>query len=249
MSLLARRRASAQDGFTLIELIVAMTIGMVILGSATMITIGAARHNTEVASRTDATQRARLATDRMQRLLRSEVCVFSSADNTVKSWPMTLAKPDQVVFYADLSGGTTTYQHTLTYDATAKTLTDKAQQVTATNPIALAPASRTEILATGVNRNTTGANPTGAIFRFYGYPQTTTGILQPNLELVPPTLGLSATDLKRIARVDLDFLAVGNTKLTTNIVSEGTDQIFVRIANPNGISDGSPRNPYDPVCA
>jgi prepilin-type N-terminal cleavage/methylation domain-containing protein len=231
------RRPSLRDegGFTLPELLMTLVIGVVILGSGTMITIGAERHNVEVANRTDATQRGRLAIERMERMLRAQTCSSESDDS------ITAATPTSVTFYSDLTGGAQpVYKHTLTYDPAARTLTDTAIKGSTTIPQTFTAAPRTETLATDVAQN--GAN---SIFRYWAYPATApaSGALEPSVELVPGAGGLSLTDRGRIARVDIDFVATGATSKTrTTIKAEMTDQVFVRLANPNSTTS------FDPSC-
>jgi hypothetical protein len=197
--------------------------------------------------RIEATQRGRLAMDRMERLLRSQVCLVSTVDESATSYPVATANRDTVTFYADLSGGVNIFQHTLTFDPTLGTITDTARKVTGTAPITLASTSTTEQLAIKASRS-----GTNALFRYYGYPYPTPPgtVVQPNQELVPAAGGLSATDVKRIARIDIDFLVTGATVSTANIKSEMSNQVFVRIADPNGLPDqvAPERNPFDPSC-
>jgi len=231
-----RPRLSDERGLTVVELLIASVIGVIILGSATLITINAARYNNEVANRTDATQRGRLAMERMQRLLRTQVCTSASA------FPVRSAKADAVSFYADMSDGSTpVYQHTLTYDAANQQLLQTSVRGSTRSPVTFTAAPVTETLATEVVPS--GSN---AVFRYYGYPATApaSGPLEPNVELVPPAGGsLSGADLGRIARVDLNFLTTGATPSTRDIRAEMTNQVFVRIADPNDPTS------FDPSCS
>lgn len=234
MSRLRRMLRSDQGGFTIVELLVASTLGIIILGSATMITIGAGRHNNEVANRTDATQRGRLAMERMQRLIRSQVCT-SAVDA-----PVTDARRDSITFTADLSDGTRPVErHTFTYDAGNFRLTD-ARWLGSGSPVTFPGAARTEVLATDVVRQ--GTSP---IFRYYAYPNPlpSSGVVEPSVELVPTATGSLPTDtLVRIARVDITFATRGATRSTQKIRAAQTNQVFVRLADPDSGS-------ADPSCA
>jgi prepilin-type N-terminal cleavage/methylation domain-containing protein len=233
--ILARRpRLRAQTGFTLIELMFTMSIGTIILGSGMMITIRAQVHNGEVANRTDATQRGRLALEKMEQLLRSEVC------STASSYPVIAATASSVTFYADLTAGTTpVIRHTLSYDPATKRLTDVSVVGSAADPQTFTAAAKSSVLATDIV-----PDATNAIFRYYKYPATApaTGPLQPNVEMVPGAGGLSANDLGDISRVDLDFLAQGATRTTNRIKAQMQDQVFVRLADPNSATT------FDPSC-
>lgn len=232
--MVSRPRLTEQGGFSLPELMIVMVLGLIILGSATLITAGAARHNTEVASRTEATQRGRLALDRMEQAIRSQVC------STAAAFPVTSAKRDELTFFADLSDGSKPVtRHTLTYDPAAQTLTDTSVVGSTATPQTFTGTAKVERLAEGIERK--GASP---VFRYYTYPATPPAgsPLQPDVELTPVgTTSLSGTDLGRISRIDLNFLATGSAASTkTDIRAEMTDQVFVRLSDPNSATTFNP---------
>jgi prepilin-type N-terminal cleavage/methylation domain-containing protein len=230
-----RPRLSDEGGFTLPELLLTMVIGVIILGSGTLITIGAERHNVEVSNRTDATQRGRYALEKMEQLLRSQAC------STASPYPLTAATPTSVTFYADLSDGSTpVYRHTLTYDPAAKTITDTSVKGSTTTPQTFTSTPKTITLATDAVQKTGNT-----IFRYWAYPATApaAGPLQPDVELVPAAGGLSAAQLGRVARIDINFITTGTTPHTVGTIrAEMTDQIFVRLADPNSTTT------FDPSC-
>ncbi len=229
-----RTLRSEESGFTIVELLMAMTIGMLVLGSATLITIGAARHNGEVANRIDATQRGRLAMERMTQLIRSQVCV------TATDTPITDARASSLTLTSDLSDGVTRgpERHTFTYDAATRKLFDTKQAGTLASPPVFGTAVTSE-LATDVIAQST----TVPMFRYYAYPNPlpTSGVVEPNQELVPPVNGTLDPDARvRIARVDVQFLTTGATRSTKNIRAAHTNQVFVRLADPDsGSADPS----------
>ncbi len=230
-----RPRLSDERGFTLVELLVTGVLGVLILGSATLITIGAARHNVEVAERTDATQRGRLAMERAVQLIRSQVCTSYS------DYPVSYAGANRIVFATDLSDGTTLpSQHTMEYTPATRVLSDQRAAGLATTPLSFS-STRT----TNFSVNDIDTDSTGAIFHYYAYPTAATaGVpLTPSVELVPPAGGtLSATNLGRISRIDISFLASGTTRETNTIQAELSDRVFVRIADPNQPTA------FDPSC-
>jgi prepilin-type N-terminal cleavage/methylation domain-containing protein len=85
-----------QDGFTLMEVITAMTVGLVLLGSTLTLLESSVRLNTGVVAKTDAMQRGRLAMDALTQQLRSQVC-FDMNTSAI------LAGSDEnhVTFYSD----------------------------------------------------------------------------------------------------------------------------------------------------
>jgi prepilin-type N-terminal cleavage/methylation domain-containing protein len=230
-----RPRLSDESGFSLPELLLTMVIGVVVLGAGTMITIGAERHNVEVSDRSDATARGRYALEKMQQLLRSQSCSSASP------YPVTVAKPQTVTFYADLSGGESpVYRHTLTYDPVTKTITDTSVKGSAGTPQTFTAAPKALTLATDVVQ--TAANP---VFRYWAYPAAApaAGALEPNVELVPGAAGLTAAQLGKIARIDINFVTTGTNRVTASkIRAEMTNRVFVRFADPNSTTT------FDPSC-
>lgn len=230
-----RPRLSDQRGFTLVELLITGSLGVLILGSATLITIGAARHNVEVADRTDATQRGRLAMERAVQVIRSQVCTNYS------SYPVSYAGANKLVFAADFSDGSKLpVQHTTEYVPATRTFSDQAAPGVNTTPLSFSSTRTTFFSVSNIDTDNTNA-----VFHYYAYPASAPAgtALEPNVELVPPVGGtLSATNLGRIARIDIRFLATGTTRDTTVIKADMSDRVFVRIADPNQPAA------FDPSC-
>ena len=66
----------SEDGWTLIELLVALTIGMVVLAGAVTVFIGAVRSEPRTSSKVSAVQEGRIAVERMTRELRQGIEVL-----------------------------------------------------------------------------------------------------------------------------------------------------------------------------
>lgn len=232
------RRPSLRDegGFTLPELLLTMVIGLIVIGSGTLITIGAQKHNAEVVDRTDATARARYAMDQMVQVLRSQACTDASA------YAIGAATSTSMTVYADLSDGSTPVaRHALNYNPTTRTLTDTVVAGSTSTPQTFTAAPRTLTLATDVQPD--GTTP---IFSYYAYPNVapTSGALNPDVPLVPPTAGLSTADLGRVARIDITYTATGTNATTRKTIrARMANQVFVRLSDPNSTSD------FDPSCA
>ncbi len=237
-----RPRLNDEAGFTIVELMMACMIGVIVIGSATMITIGAARHNSEVANRTDATQRGRLALEKTQRLLRSQVCTPATTQ------PITAASANSITVTTDLSDGSRPIErHTITLDTGGGRLTDTVVPGSG-DPVSFAGTGTTATLATDV-RQTNG----GPFLRYWAYPvpAPASGVLEPTVELNPGAGSLSAADLSRIAKIDISFSATGATKSTRKIAPPMTDSVFVRIADPNDVvtDPNDTTDPYNPTCS
>lgn len=233
---MSRPRLSDESGFTITELLVTCIIGVLILGSATQITIGAARHNNEVANRSDASQRGRLALELIQRSLRSQVCT------TTSTYPISSAKRDSITYTSQLSDGSKPVErHTIAVDAGTRKLTDTVVKG-AGSPVTFTGTPKVRTLATDVVA-VDAATPT---FRYWAYPNPvpTTGIVQPTVTVTPSgTNSLSTTDIGRVAKVDINFATTGAAKTLKTIRVPQTDSVFVRIADPDDAA-----GVYTPSC-
>ena len=112
----ALRRARSQSGHTLMELVVAMAIGMGILLIAFHLLDRSLGLTREVSDRVDAVQRGRLAMDTMTRQLRSQVCLGANA-------ALVDASADSVTFYSNLGTTGVPEKDTFTFDEAAGTVT------------------------------------------------------------------------------------------------------------------------------
>lgn len=88
-----------ERGFALTELLVAMTVGLIVLLAAFLLLDRAHSASREISDRQDAVQRGRQATEYLTRQIRSQVCLGNTTE------PITHGSADQVTFYADLSDG------------------------------------------------------------------------------------------------------------------------------------------------
>jgi type II secretory pathway pseudopilin PulG len=99
----------SEGGFTLIELLVSAMIGMVVIGGAVTVFIGAVRSEPRTASRITALQQGRVATERITRELRqgievldgstsSQLSLISYVNGTCAGAPATQSQACQVTY-------------------------------------------------------------------------------------------------------------------------------------------------------
>jgi prepilin-type N-terminal cleavage/methylation domain-containing protein len=126
--------ARAQDGFTLVELVVAMAVGLIVMVAAVSILIVTTHQTQRTFTKIDATRQARTAFGNLENELHS-ACVNGSppiqgvaADGTVES------DPNDLVFlsYTGNAANPTPVWHQLSYSATLGTLTDTSFNATYT---------------------------------------------------------------------------------------------------------------------
>jgi hypothetical protein len=229
------RRLRSQAGHTLMELVVAMSLGMGILLISFALLDRSLSLSSEVSQRVDALQHGRLAMDTITRQLRSQVCLGKT--NPVAGAPaiydgLVEAKDDSVTFYSNLSAYSVTgtikppEKHTIAYDSVTGKITQTSIKGNLDPPLTQFTAlPRKNVLLDNAARN--GASP---IFSYYGFDATVPPKPQ---KLFSPT-PLSSTDREQTARIVISFVSrPTRAKTTTKRAAVLTDEIFVRSADPN----------------
>jgi prepilin-type N-terminal cleavage/methylation domain-containing protein len=234
------RRLRAQDGVTLPELLVAMTIGLATVLAVYAILDTTMKQSSRVAGRVNATQRARIAMDTMTRQLRSQVCYSAVVPALVSG------SSDAVRFHVDLSDGSRAIeQRELAFSPTAGTIRERVWPGQGA-PLAFPTRTVDRELVGEVVR---AKDPLGnqiPVFRYYAYNSPAPpGVPRPVTLLSTP---LSATDLARVAKIEVGFVALppGERMPANGSLPAGAsalqNEIYVRVADPN---DPAPT----PTCA
>jgi type II secretory pathway pseudopilin PulG len=213
------KRARSESGFTLVELLAAISIGMIVLLAAFDLMDNTLAVSGEVSARTDASQRGRGAIDQMTRALRSQVCVNGNA-------PVSSAGDNQVTFTFDLSNGSTPPQRTqFSYSSALRTITQDTWDGSGTEPTLTFPgASRGDTVLTDVD-----PEPSKPIFSYWALRPGSGGT-----QFDPLDAASATADPTRIARIDVAFVAhaSGQIEKPTN-ASPIEDSVFVRSVDPN----------------
>jgi prepilin-type N-terminal cleavage/methylation domain-containing protein len=229
-----RRLNDDQRGFTLVELLTAISIGMIVLMAAFMVLDRTISASSQIADRSEALQRGRQAMTIITRELRSAVCV----GNTV---PIIAGSDTSVTFYADLTDGTSVAnpikQRQLSWSSTTNTITETVTPSAGTYPALTftGTATSTPLLTNVQQILDPPSNTPRAIFRFYGYQTGTT-----NGTLVQLGTPLSSTDLGRVALVKVGFRSfaarpISNDKNSTVL----EDDVYTRTSVPTELQ-GAP---------
>jgi prepilin-type N-terminal cleavage/methylation domain-containing protein len=215
-----RRRRAAEDGFTLVEMLVAMFIGTIVTFAALGLLTRTFVATNEVTDRTDAASRGRIAMDAVTRDLGSQVC-FSGIT------PIIAGSDTSITFVSDLSDGSASPErHVLTF--ANGTLTDAIYPMTSANgatPVVWAAAPRvTRTLLTGATQN--GSTP---FFQYLGYDGSTTPPSTPALN--SPLL---TADLDNVTQIVVSFAVQPAHASTSSIRGPVlTEQVGVPEADPN----------------
>lgn len=222
-----------QSGFTLTELLMAISIGLVLLFAAFTLLDRASASSQEIIDRQDAVQRGRQAMELIVRQLRSQVCLGDEEE------PITWATGNQVTFYADLSDGSKNIQRrTIFYDAPNKNLVERIYPGDGEYPLLTFSSTPSEerILARRVEPIMDGGQPRD-FFRYYAF-----------------RLGGAPGELEQLRNGGNDLTA--DQKATTVLVKVGfvvlpdrerprdrdaltmESDIYVRIADPSRPAEG-----------
>jgi type II secretory pathway pseudopilin PulG len=239
------RRVSAEDGFTIVELLAAMVVGMLVLFAAFGLVQIATGLTRTTEDRVDAAQRGRAGMEAVTTQLRSMVCVTDGGAQ--KAGPLVAASGSRVDFYANTRTPDSRPElRVLTYDPTQRriTLTSTPGQA----PPSGLPVGAVVLPYTGAATTRTvltdvlPIDGTTPIFRFMTYDaaKLATNVLDP-VRLADP---VPAADLSKVVWVEVNF-RVRPTGATAN---SGKDAIFkskayFRVSDPTKLTAAvSPSN-------
>jgi prepilin-type N-terminal cleavage/methylation domain-containing protein len=219
---LPKRLRREQRGFSLIELIVALAVGMVILIAALTLLDRSLFTANEVDDRVGTNQRGRLPMEIVTRALRSQVCMPADLTDTgvddSKS-ALTSADNSSVTLYTNLGGETPRYERRR-YSFAGGQLKEEVWSSAGTAPnltFAVNP-TRTNILATRISQS--GTTP---VFRYYAFANSSPPT--PDLALTTP---LTFVDLARVVKVDVAYKADSERAANANVGANYEDSVFVR---------------------
>lgn len=219
-----------ESGFTLVELLAAMSIGMIVLLGCFALLDRSVTASHEITQRQEALQRGSVGLENITRQLRSQVCLGTDVT------PIVQGQANELTLYVDLSDGTRPAERRrLVYDPSAQTITQFREVGSGTVPnVTFAPPVQ-EILLTRVT-----AAPGEAVFRYYAFPASlpapgASGVLT---ELTAP---LSSTDAARVVKVGVGFVSLPEqASMPQRLGTTLHESVFVRSADTNK-QQGGPR--------
>jgi Tfp pilus assembly protein PilW len=217
------RRARSESGHTLMELIVAMSLGMGILLISFQLLDRSLGLTKEVSDRVGAVQSGRLAMDTMTRQLRSQVCLGGNP-------ALYAASGDSITFYSNLSATAPPSLDTFSFNEAARTITHT--RIKGVGPVPGTTHTSTPTTSTLLaNAARNGASPTlNPVFTYYGFDTSNPPKAVQQLTPMPLTL----LQRESTARIVISFVSRPTKATTTNKrAAVLTDEIFVRSADPN----------------
>jgi hypothetical protein len=225
-------RLRNQDGFTVMEVLTAVTVGFVVLSATLALLESSLRFDLGVMSKTDAMQRGRLAMDSVTQDLRSQVCL--DYDNPAV---LTGSGEDAVTFYGDFTEqGQRPSKRRLAFDPVKKIIVSYVYAAPVTAPLPLKvtdfPSSPTgtRLVLEDVTRQVAQDGTNVPFLRYYANRKDADGVYRPNEQLAAP---LSADDAKRVARIEISFLSRPTRATDSKQAVNLTDQVMARHLDPN----------------
>lgn len=219
-----RRRLSDERGFTLVELLVSTSIGVVVLLATFAIFDSALLAQNRVDDRTDSIARGRTGMEQIVQQLRSQVCLGPSLP------AIEYGDEDQVTFYADLANTTfVPERRDLTFSGGALTERDYPGRASGGSPpytFSAAPA-RTRVILDRLTLASPGGTPI-PFFTYYGFDGSTPP--QPTNELPVP---LTAAGRAQVVQIRVSFMALPARVSSSSTGEPFTTDVFVRTADPS----------------
>jgi hypothetical protein len=141
-------RLRGEAGFTVIELMVALTVGLGVLFALLGLLDTSTRLSASAVDRVETTSRARLTMDLVSRQVRSQLCLGTDLP------ALTAASPTSMTFYGSLAPEASpliVQRRTLTYDAVAKRLVETVWTGAGVRPnVTFDTAPQTSVVADGI---------------------------------------------------------------------------------------------------
>jgi hypothetical protein len=213
-------RLRGDAGLTIVELLVAMTVGIGVLFALLALLDTTTRLSASTVDRVETASRARLAMDLVTRQVRSQLCLGTDLP------ALTSASSTSMTFYGSIAPEASpliVQRRTLTYDAATKRILETVWTGAGTRPnVTFDTAPQTSVIAEGIV-----ANGTKPIFEYYRFQVPAGGdTAVPTLIAATP---LVADDLARTVQIGFNYVAVGR-RSTTRVEMSST--VYVRTSNP-----------------
>lgn len=261
-----RGRAARDGGFTLVELVVAMAVGIVVLFALSAVMIVALHQSQRTFTRIDATRQARTALAKIENELHSACLVGSPLTERGADPPIEAGSDSDLVNFLNYEGAAaspTPVWHELSL--TGGNLVDTTYNVTGTSPTW---AQGSKLTSTTLVSNTS-TQPGVPAFRYYAYQRYTDSSGNPywmvpdGTNAVPGTTGpapnapltapLAASDADDVVEVVINLLVGASSQNLNDPSLSGaatpvTDSISLRITTPPDSGSGAGASQYGP-CA
>jgi prepilin-type N-terminal cleavage/methylation domain-containing protein len=218
-----RRLLRDRRGFTLVEMLVATTVGTGVLLAAFTLSSALLHAQTRISDRSESIARGRTAMEQIAQQLRSQVCLGPGYPS------ITYGDDSRVTFYADLANRTfVPEQRDLQF--ASGTLTERDYPGTATGgqpPFSFARApSRTRVILDRLQLQRSGSVNV-PFFRYYSFDGNDP--IRPSRLLTTP---LTANDAQRVVQVSVSYRALPSRGGSGTVAEPFTANVYIRTADP-----------------
>lgn len=228
------RLRAEQAGFTLVELLVGLSIGLVVTFASLTVLGRATNASHEIADRQEALQRGRQAMELITRQLRSQVCLGETVE------PISYGDASTLTFYADLSDGSRNVERrTLAFVApsgsTPGLIREDVYAGSGTYPnLTYSGTPTTSRVLLGSMRQAQVSGVDQPVFRYYAFQS---GGAAGDLEQL--AVPLSTANASRTVMVRVAFTTVPERPRPRDLdFTTLQDDVYVRIADPSRPLEG-----------
>jgi Tfp pilus assembly protein PilW len=222
-----RRRLASESGFTLVELLVSMSLGMIVLFAVLNLLDASGHAGARVTDKSETVQRTRIGLDRATRVLRTQACGDSSTP------PIISGSGTAVTFYSDTNSSTTFAPRKITLSYANGSLTQQTWIPTNTaSPWTYNTSpTTTRVLIDSITPIA------GTVFTYYSWTDLTTPVSSPlSTDLSGTTL--PDNSIAKIVKVDVGFQANAQSGRVSKAGQTAmTASVFARNADSSGVSD------------
>jgi Tfp pilus assembly protein PilW len=223
-----RRRLASESGFTLVELLVSMSLGMIVLFAVLNLLDASGHAGARVTDKSETVQRTRIGLDRATRVLRAQACADSSTP------PIISGSSTAVSFYSDTNSTTTFAPRKVTLSYANGSLTQQTWNPTNTaSPWAY---NTTPTTTRVLIDNITPISGT-PVFAYYSWTNLTTPVAAPLISDLSST-SLADNSIAKIVKIDVAFQANAQSgRVSKGGRSAMTASVFSRNADFSGASN------------
>lgn len=226
------RLISDERGFTLPELLVSASVGVIVLMAALTLLDMSLKTQSDASARVDSVQRGRSAMNEIGRAIRAQTCIGNGQPAITSATASSLALTTSIA--ADLTQ-TQAYQplqlRTIAYDSVNRRITISTIDGSGAPPsTTFTGGSTTRVVAENVRLE--GSTP---FLTYYGLQ----GTGQATLQLNPGAGSLTLSQRHQVVRVDVNFLIRSRDAAAASQFTRYTNRYWVRTADPADISAGA----------
>lgn len=223
-----RERLRSDDGFSLIELLVAASVGtLVVLAAFTMLDMSISTQSSAT-DRIETVQRGRQTMNEMSRVIRSHTCLGDNQPGIVEATATSLRLHSAVGPERLVPGFQRIHDRRLVYDATARTITlqqyngtdaSTPQTVTFSGTV-----SSSRVIGEQIRLD--GSTPLFRYYTFQGNPAAAT------LQVNPGAGALTLAQRQSIVRIEVRYLVRTRDDAASTKFSLFTNSFWIRSADP-----------------